>query len=88
MKSIIKEEKGELGYPCLKESVTEDGKIVVLFIAPKTGMVVFSDGKRSEVNPIGNMSGLKLNAGTVSIGWGWYEKKFTPFNGVIELSNN
>lgn len=88
MKSIIKGEKEEskLEYPCLKERVNEDGKIVVLFIAPKTGMVVFSDGKRSVATPVGNISGMTLE-GRSCDEW-WYEKNFTPFNGVIELSNN
>lgn len=83
MKSII---KGELEYPCLKESVNEDGKIVVLFIAPQTGVVVFSDGKRSGATPVGNISGMALE-GRSCEEW-WHEENFTPFNGVVELSNN
>ena len=86
MKSIIKGEKEELGYPCLKEHVNENGKIVVLFIAPKTGMVVFSDVQRSVVNPVGNIAGMTLEGKNWDRWWG--EEYFTPFNGVIELSNN
>lgn len=86
MKSIIKGEKGELEYPCLKEHVNEYGKIVVLFIAPKTGVIVFSDSKRRGENPVGQLSGIIPDALSYN-GW-WGEENFTPFNGVIELSNN
>jgi hypothetical protein len=88
MKSIIKCEKRESKseYPCLKENVNEYGKIVVLFIAPGTGMVVFSDGERSGVNPVGEISGMTLKDKSCNE-W-WLEDIYMPFNGVIELSNN
>lgn len=86
MKSIVKGEKEESTYPCLKEHMNEYGKIVVLFIAPRTGIVVFSDGKRNRINPMGEIAGMALENMDCNKWWG--EESFTPFNGVIELSNN
>ena len=74
MKSIIKNgESTTNSYPCLKEANSKNGKIVVLFIEPNKGTIIWSD---REYQPVGEFSEA------------WAEDYFNTFNGTIELSNN
>lgn len=76
MKSIIENnEQGKANkYPCLKEINDQEGKTVVLFGAPKTGVVVYTTRK---YHTLGEYSDF----------WG-EDYYFTPFNGIVELSND
>lgn len=66
-------------YPCLKTPtnttvVTQQHSYVVLFHAPKAGVVVWEDQKNSP-HRVGSYSGL------------WAEEMFELFDGAIELTN-
>lgn len=73
MKSKIKNKNQESEYPCLKESTSKDGTIVVMFIKKDTGVVIWSS---RESQPVG----YYLH--------NWLEGNFNLSNEKIELSND
>lgn len=74
MKSFIKNgESATNSYPCLKEAISQKGKIVVLFSEPEKGTIIWSD---NNYHTVGAFSST------------WIECFFDAFNGTIELSNN
>lgn len=77
MKTVIKEDSKEFEYPCLM--IGEEGTVLFVYADSEDeyecmeGMVIVEGKMNSSLGYVSN---------------GWRKDKFTPFKGVVELSND
>lgn len=84
MKTTVTKGASNRTYPYLAtpdENINGVEKHVVMFTAPKTGVVVHSD---ISVRRVGDTSVRRVGDTRVD----WYEESFTPYTGTVTLSND